>query len=73
MIPALINLIVWLLIVGILYALVVWVIDSIPIPQPANRMIKIVLVVLIALVIILLLLDLVGMGGGGIDLPKIAT
>jgi hypothetical protein len=70
MIGGLISLIVWLLVVGILYLLVVWVIDSIPIPDPANRVIKLVLGVLLALVMIVMLLDLVGVGTG-IDLPKV--
>lgn len=71
MIPALINLIVYLLIVGILLALVFWVCDAIPLPPPINRIVKIVVVVVAALVIILVLLQLVGLGGAG--LPRIAT
>ena len=63
MIGALINLIVWLLIVGILYWLAIWVIDSIPIPDPPARMIKVVLMVVLVIVVILLLLQLVGIGG----------
>jgi hypothetical protein len=70
MIGALINLIVWLLIVGILYWLAIWVIDSIPIPDPPARMIKIVLMVVLAIVVILLLLQLVGIGGD-IRLPRL--
>lgn len=70
MIGALINLIVWLLVIGILYWLVIWIIDSIPIPDPPARMIKIVLVVIIAIVVILLLLQLLG-GVTGIDLPEV--
>jgi hypothetical protein len=69
MIPALVNLIVYLLVIGILLALVYWVIDVIPIPQPINRIIKVIIVVLAVLVIVLLLLQLVG--GGGISVPKL--
>lgn len=64
MIPGLINLIVWLLIVGILVALVYWVVDVIPIPQPINRIIKVVLIVLVCLVVILMLLNLIGVSTG---------
>jgi glucan phosphoethanolaminetransferase (alkaline phosphatase superfamily) len=71
MIGALINLIVWLLVVGILYLLVVWVLDSIPIPDPANRIIKLVLVVVIALIVILMLLNLVGISTGSFNVPKV--
>jgi glucan phosphoethanolaminetransferase (alkaline phosphatase superfamily) len=70
MIGGLISFIVWLLVVGILYLLVVWVVDSIPVPDPANRIIKLVVGVLIALVVIVMLLGLVGVGTG-IDLPKV--
>ena len=70
MIPALINLIVYLLIVGILLALVWYVLDAIPIPEPINRIVKVVVVVVAALVIILVLLQLVGVGSSG-GLPKV--
>lgn len=69
MIPALINLIIYLLVIGILLALVYWVIDAIPLPQPINRIVKLVIVVLAVLVIIMLLLQLVN--GGGIGIPKL--
>ena len=71
MIPALINLIVWLLVVGILYWIVIYIIDNVPIPDPPARIIKIVLVVVLALVCILMLLDLVGVQTG-VNLPKVS-
>jgi hypothetical protein len=72
MIAALINLIVYLLIVGILLALVYWVIDVIPLPEPINRIAKVVIVVISAMIVILLLLQLLGVGGsGGVALPKL--
>jgi hypothetical protein len=70
MIAGLITLIVYLLVVGILLALVWYVLDAIPIPDPINRFIKIAVVVVAALVIILVLLQLVG--GAGVGFPKIA-
>jgi hypothetical protein len=70
MISGLISLIVWLLVVGILYLLLVWVLDSVPIPQPANRIIKLVAVVVICIIAILLLLNLIGMGGD-LRMPQI--
>jgi glucan phosphoethanolaminetransferase (alkaline phosphatase superfamily) len=72
MIIALINLIVWLVVVGILYWLVLWIIDAIPIPDPPARMIKIVLMVLLVIVVILLLLNLIGVQTG-MDLPRIGN
>jgi hypothetical protein len=70
MIGGLISLIVWILVVGILYLLVVWVIDSIPIPDPANRIIKLVLGVLLAIMVIVMLLNLIGVGTG-VEMPKL--
>lgn len=70
MIGGLINLIVWLLVVGILIALVYWLLDAIPIPQPINRIVKIVVIVVAALVLILLLLQLIGVDSGG-GIPRL--
>lgn len=60
MIVALINLIIYLLVIGIVYWLVVWLIDSIPIPDPPARLIKIALAVVLVLLVILTLLNFVG-------------
>jgi hypothetical protein len=59
-----------MLVVGILYLLLIWVLDAVPIPDPANRIIKLVAVVVICLVAILLLLNLIGMGGD-LHMPQI--
>jgi hypothetical protein len=69
MIPALINLIIYLLVVGILYWVVVYVVDAF-IPDPPARIIKVVLIVIIALVVVMALLNLIGVGTG-IGLPKL--
>ena len=63
MIPALIQLIIWLLVVGILYWLVVYVVDSF-IPDPPGRIIKVVVLVVLAIVVILALLNLIGVETG---------
>jgi hypothetical protein len=69
MIPALINLIFYLLILAVLVALVFWVLTQIPIPEPINRIIRVALVVVVVLVIVLLLLQVMG---GGLNLPRLA-
>lgn len=71
MIAGLINLIIYLLVLGLLYWLVIYVLDTVPIPDPPNRIIKIALMVLMVLIVIVLLLQLLG-GGVGLDLPRIA-
>jgi TRAP-type C4-dicarboxylate transport system permease small subunit len=72
MISALITLIIYLLVLGLLYWLVIYVVDTIPIPDPPARIIKIALMVLMVLVIIVLLLNMLGIGvGGDLRLPKL--
>lgn len=72
MIPALINLIFYLLILGILVALVFWVLTQVPgVPEPIGRMIRVAIVVVVVLVVILLLLQVMG-GGHDLGLPKLA-
>jgi hypothetical protein len=70
MIPALINLIVWLLVIGILYWLVIYIIDTVPIPDPPARIIKIGLIVALTIVVILMLLDLIGVNTG-VNMPSV--
>jgi len=69
MIPALIQLIIWLLVIGILYWVAVYVIDNF-IPDPPARIIKVVLIVVIALAAVLMLLNLIGVNTG-VDMPKL--
>ena len=71
MIGGLVNLIIYLLVLGILYAIAVYVVDNF-IPEPPRRIVKVVLVVIIALVAVMLLLNLVGIDTG-MDLPKVQT
>lgn len=69
MIPALVNLIFWLLILGILVALALWVLGQLGLPEPITRIIYVAVVVVVVLVVVLLLLQIVG--GGGVNLPKL--
>jgi hypothetical protein len=73
MISALITLILYLLIVGLLWWLVMYVIDAIPIPDPPARVIKIAMMVLLVLIIIALIVNLFGLSTGGMNLPKISV
>jgi hypothetical protein len=70
MIGGFITLIIYLLVLGLLYWLVIYVLDTIPIPDPPNRIIKIALMVLMVLIIIVLLLNLIGLGGD-LHLPRL--
>jgi hypothetical protein len=72
MISALITLIVYLLILGLLYWVVIYVVDAIPIPDPPNRIIKIALMVLMVLIVVILLLNLLGGANvGTLNLPRL--
>ena len=69
MIPALINLIVWLAVIGILVTLVLWLLPQLGLPEPIGRIIRVAVVVIVVLVVVLLLLQIVGGGGG--TLPRL--
>jgi hypothetical protein len=72
MVGALITLFIYLLVLGLLYWLVIYVLDSVPIPDPPNRIIKIALMVLMVIIVIVLLLNLIGVGiGNDIHLPRL--
>jgi hypothetical protein len=56
-----IGTLVQLLIVCIVIGLVWWLVDFVPVPEPLNRLIKVVAIVIGAIVIIYALLGLAGM------------
>jgi len=70
MIATVITLIIYLAVIGLLYWLLIWVIDAIPIPDPPARIIKILAMVVLVLIVIVLLLNLIG-ANTGINLPKL--
>ena len=72
MISALISLIVWLLVIGILYWVVIYVLDAVPIPYPPNRIIKIVLTVVMCLVAVMVILDVFNLAPG-LDMPRLTN
>jgi hypothetical protein len=69
MIGSIITMIIYLLIIGILYYLFIYVVDSF-IPEPPQKILKVVAIVVVCIVVILLLLQLIG-ASGGINLPKL--
>ena len=60
MISLLITVLVVCLVIGLIY----YVLDAVPVPDPINRIAKIVTVVIGALIIIMLLLDVAGVDTG---------
>lgn len=63
MIGALITLIVYILVLGLLWFLLDYVLTMFPPPEPAGRLIRVVVVVIFVLIAIYLLLGVFGVGG----------
>ena len=55
---------VYVLVVCIVIGLVWWVVDFVPVPEPLNRMVKMIAIVFGVIIIIYALLSLAGIGGG---------
>lgn len=64
MIGALLTLIVYALVLGLIYWLADYLLGVFPLPDPAGRVVRAALVVIIVLVLIGLLLDMVGVATG---------
>jgi hypothetical protein len=60
MIVALINLLIYVAVIGLILAVVLWAIDALPVPPPFNRIIRVIAIVVAALLVIQLLLGLIG-------------
>jgi hypothetical protein len=59
-----IHTLIYLLIVCIVIGIVWWLLDYLPVPEPLNKLVKVVSVVIGCIVIIYALLGLAGMGPG---------
>lgn len=59
-----IQLLIYLLIVLLLIGLIYWVLDALPVPDPMNRIAKIIVVVIGILFIVVLLLQFAGVDIG---------
>ena len=68
MITSLVYLVIYLVVLGLVLWLLHYLVDAIPVPQPFNKVAKIVLLVVGVLICILLLLDFAGILGSGVRL-----
>lgn len=59
-----IGVLIYILVVGLIIGLIYWVVDQFPVPQPANKIIKVVAMVVGCILIILALLSLTGYDAG---------
>jgi hypothetical protein len=65
MIAALINLCVYLIIVGVIYWAVITILGVIPLPEPVAQVIRVILIVILVLIVVYALLGLIGVAGVG--------
>jgi hypothetical protein len=73
MIGELISLLIYLLIVGIILWLALYVIQTIPLPPPFAQVARVIIIVIGCLVVILLLLQLLGGAGLGLHPLKLGN
>ena len=64
MIASLVTLVIYLIVVGIIIWLLLYLIDVIPLPEPFHRVAKIAITVIGVLICILLLLQFIGIDSG---------
>lgn len=72
MIIGLVNILIYLIVLGLLGGLAYYAVDAIPLPQPFNKLIKLAIIVVCVLIVVLLLLQLIN-GADGIRLPTAVT
>jgi cytochrome c biogenesis protein CcdA len=65
MIAGLIHLVIYLIILGVIIWLLLWLIDNVPLPEPFNRVARVVVIVIGVLVLILALLNFIEPGALG--------
>lgn len=63
------DILIWFAVLVIIVCLLYWLLQQLPLPEPAGKFITIAIVVVVAVVVIGFLLSLGG--GGGLHLPKI--
>jgi hypothetical protein len=69
MVSSLIGLVVYLIVIGLVFWLLNYLVDNVPMDEPFRRIAKIALMVVAVLIVIILLLDFIGVIGPG--LPRV--
>jgi hypothetical protein len=64
MLTSLIHLVIYLIVAGVIIWLLLYLIDVIPLPEPFNRVARIVIIVIGVLIVILALLSFIGVDSG---------
>lgn len=63
MIAALITFVIYIIVLAVIWWLVSYVLDNFPLPEPANRILRVGVVIIIVVIAVMLLLSLIGVGG----------
>lgn len=67
MVATLLNLLVYLLILGLVFAVIWWIIGVLGLPEPINRVVRIIFAVVVVIVLISVLLGLLN----GVGFPRL--
>jgi uncharacterized membrane protein YeaQ/YmgE (transglycosylase-associated protein family) len=59
-IATLVHLVVWLIVVGLIFGILLWLINYVGLPEPFGKVARIILAIIGALMVIGLLLNLIG-------------
>lgn len=66
----LLNLVIWLIILGLIWWAVTTILGVIPVPEPIRTVVNVILIVILCLIMISVLFQLVGIAGGGFHLAS---
>lgn len=64
MIASLIQLVIWIVVLGLVFWLLNYLIDTIPLPDPFHKVAKVIIAVVAVLIILVLVLQLLGISTG---------
>ena len=64
MVASLIQLVIWLIVIGLIFWVLNYLVDTIPLAEPFHRIAKVVLAVVAVLIVLVLLLQLLGISTG---------
>jgi len=71
MISALIHLVIYIIVIGLIAWLLLWAIEAVALPEPFNKVARVIIIVVSVLIVVLLLLQILGISGG--ELPKLTS
>jgi hypothetical protein len=69
MISALITLVIYIIVLALVWWLVNYILDNFPLPEPANKLIRVGIVVVIVIIVAVLLIEL--FAGGTTGIPRL--